>query len=231
MDGSGRDEATGSSDLEKADIAVARAVAPVRKTLPVRVLGRLSELSDQPPLIALAAGTFGYGLLRGDRRLAETGGRMLSAHLLATAIKSAVKARIIRTRPQLLVEHGDYRMHAGNEDAHPVNSFPSGHTAGAVAVARAVARGHPDRRAAAYGLAGAAAVMQIPRCAHYPSDVGVGAAIGIAAEALIYAGERLLGGWLTRRQRRSAVLSTPVPACAPPPSRRAAGAVPASALP
>lgn len=181
-----------TNEIEKADVAVTQAVAPVRDSAVVRVLGRLSELADQPPLIALSAGTFAIGLLGGNRRLAETGGRMLAAHLLATAIKSAIKARVIRTRPQLLVEDGDYRMHAGEENDHPVNSFPSGHTAGAVAVAQAVVRGHPDRRAFAYPLAAGAALVQIPRCTHYPSDIAVGAAIGVAAEAIIHGTELLL---------------------------------------
>ncbi|WP_156679714.1 phosphatase PAP2 family protein [Sphingomonas profundi] len=188
-----------ASGIEKADVAVAQAVAPARGTWPVRLLGGLSELSDQPPLIALSAGTFALGIVRGDRRLAETGGRMLAAHLLATAIKSAIKQRIVRTRPKVVAEGADYRMHGGEENAHPVNSFPSGHTAGAVAVAAAVARGHPDRRPAAYGLAGAAALMQIPRCAHYPSDVGAGLAIGIAAEAMVYGTEKLVTAALQRR--------------------------------
>ncbi len=189
----------GASDIEKADLAVAQAVAPVKDSLVVRALGALSDLSDQPPLIALSSATLALGIVRGDRRMAETGGRMLAAHLLATAIKSAIKARVVRTRPHLLVEQGDYRMHEGDENAHPVNSFPSGHTAGAVAVARAVVRGHPDRRPAAYALSGAAALMQIPRCTHYPSDIAAGTAVGIAAEAMIYGTELLVMAALSRK--------------------------------
>lgn len=187
-----------ASGIEKADVAVAQAVAPLRTSLPVRVLGTLSDLSDQPPLIALSAGTLALGIVRGDRRLAETGGRMLAAHLLATAMKSAIKHRVVRTRPKVVADGADYRMHEGEENAHPVNSFPSGHTAGAVAVARAVVRGHPEQAAAAYTLSGAAALLQIPRCAHYPSDVGVGAAIGVAAEAMIYGTELLVTAALSR---------------------------------
>ena len=188
-----------ANPLEKADVAVTQAVAPLRHAWPVRLLGGLSDLSDQPPLIALSAGTMIVGLARRDRALAETGGRMLAAHLLATAIKSAFKARIVRTRPKVLAEGGDYRMHEGEEDTHRLNSFPSGHTAGAVAVARAVVRGHPDRRPAAYALAGGAALMQIPRCAHYPSDVGAGVAVGVAAEALVYGAELALSAMMDRR--------------------------------
>jgi membrane-associated phospholipid phosphatase len=187
-----------ANEIEKVDVAVAQAIAPTRDTTIIKILGGLSELSDQPPLIALSAATFAVGLLAGNRRLAETGGRMLAAHLLATAIKSAIKARVVRTRPHLLVEDGDYRMHAGDEPQHQVSSFPSGHTAGAVAVACAVARGHPERRATAYPLAAAAALVQIPRCAHYPSDVGVGAVIGVAAEAMIYGTELLVTAALRR---------------------------------
>lgn len=194
------DAPPGASDLEKADVAVTQAIAPFRESLPVRALGALSDLSDQPPLIALSAATYAVGIVRGDRRLAETGGRMLAAHLLATAIKSAIKARVVRTRPHLLVDEDEYRMHAGEHDAPQVNSFPSGHTAGAVAVARAVARGHPQRRGAAYALAGGAALMQIPRCAHYPSDVGAGVAVGVAAEALVYGAEKLVTLALSRRR-------------------------------
>ncbi|TVV73783.1 phosphatase PAP2 family protein [Sphingomonas solaris] len=191
-----------ANSLEKVDVAVTQAVAPLRDTLPVRILGALSELADQPPLIALSAGTMVVGLWRGDRRLAETGGRMLASHLLATAIKSAIKARVVRTRPHLLVDDDDYRMHAGEEKEPTVSSFPSGHTAGAVAVAQAVVRGHPDRRPAAYTLAGSAALMQIPRCAHYPSDVGAGIAIGVAAEALVYGAELLVTASLNRQRHR-----------------------------
>ena len=67
--------------------------------------------------------------------------------------------------------------------------FPSGHTAGAVAVARACARHYPPARAPAYAWAAGVAAAQVPRCAHYPSDVAGGALVGLAAEA---AADRLL---------------------------------------
>ena len=187
-----------ANPMEKADVAVTQAVAPMRHSWPVKLLGNLSDLSDQPPLIALSAGTMIVGLARRDRALAETGGRMLAAHLLATAIKSAFKARIVRTRPKVLAEGGTYRMHEGEENTHRLNSFPSGHTAGAVAVARAAVRGHPDRRPLAYALSGGAALMQIPRCAHYPSDVGAGIAVGVAAEAMVYGAELALSAMLSK---------------------------------
>ena len=178
--------------VEQADLKVARAVAPVRRSLPVRVLGKASELADQPPLITICAATMLWGLLRGNRSLANAGGRMLAAELVATALKSAVKHQVDRTRPRVVVDGGDYRLEHGHDHAAEANSFPSGHTAGAVAVARAVARSYPDQRAAAYLGATAVAAIQVPRCQHYPSDLAAGAVIGLAAEAGIAGAERLI---------------------------------------
>ena len=174
-----------ASSLEQADVAVAVAVAPYRQTPLVRALGFVSEVADQPPLISICAATLGWGLLAGNPRLARAGGRMLAAELLATAIKTAVKRSIDRTRPMVLVEDGRYEMAPGSRRGHRINSFPSGHTAGAVTVARALARDYPEHAAAAYGAAAAIAAIQIPRCTHYPTDIAAGAAIGVAAETIV----------------------------------------------
>ena len=71
-----------------------------------------------------------------------------------------------------------------------MNSFPSGHTAGAVAVAAVIGRCYPAHRVAAYASAAAVAAIQVPRCQHYPGDLGAGALIGIAAGAMA---NRLVG--------------------------------------
>lgn len=165
-------------------MAVAKAVAPYRKTVPVKLLGKVGKLGDQPPLIALSSAVALWGLWRGDRHLAHVGGRMLAAHLLATGAKNFVKRYVDRTRPFVLVEEGRYEMKPGRTDDKETTSFPSGHTAGAVAVACAVARGYPEYAAAAYAGAGLIAAIQIPRCAHYPSDIGAGTLVGLAAEAV-----------------------------------------------
>lgn len=172
-----------ASALEQADVAVTQAVAPYRKTVVVRALGTLSELADQPQLFTICVGTAVLGLATGNRRLARTGLRMFAAELLATALKTAVKRSVDRTRPKLLVEEGRYEMRPGNRHGSPINSFPSGHTAGAVSVARAFARDYPEHGTAVYGAAAAVAAIQIPRCRHYPTDLAAGAAIGLVAEA------------------------------------------------
>ena len=51
--------------------------------------------------------------------------------------------------------------------------------------ARAFAREYPEHAAPAVSAAGLIALAQIPRCAHYPTDVAAGMAIGWVAEAAV----------------------------------------------
>nr|WP_257015686.1 phosphatase PAP2 family protein [Sphingomonas melonis] len=110
---------------------------------------------------------------------------MLAAHLVATGIKSAIKHSIDRTRPAKAIDDGQHRFEAGDSHDHDLSSFPSGHTAGAVAVARAASR-EIDGAAtpAALGVAAVAAIQPVAGN-HYLSDVLVGGAIGWASEALV----------------------------------------------
>lgn len=183
-----------ASPIEKADVAVVKAVAPLGQAGFMRALGWLSEAGDQPQMRILCAGVIAVGLYKGDAKLAGAGVKMLIAHSAATGMKALVKHRVNRTRPTLLVEEGRYGMAAGDSREHDKSSFPSGHTAGAVAVAAAFAHEYPGAAGAAYAAAGGIAVMQIPRCAHYPSDVGVGALIGLAAATGTRAVADLVGG-------------------------------------
>jgi len=172
--------------LLKADAAVAKAARPHRRNRAVRLLDHVADLGDQPQLRMLCAAVIAAGLAGGDGRLARTGLRMLAAHSLATAAKDFVKRRIDRTRPRSAGKRGkDHRLAPGDSEAKEETSFPSGHSAGAAAVARAFARDYPEHAGPAYAAAGALALAQIPRCAHYPTDVGAGLAIGVAAEAAV----------------------------------------------
>ncbi len=183
------------SAIEAADLRVTRALAPHRHKPEVREAGRWSEIADQPPLIAISAVVLVAGLATRRRGLARTGGRMLAAHLLATGVKTAIKRSIDRTRPDEALDEG-YRAEPGDSEAHELSSFPSGHTAGAVAVAEAVAREAPGLAVPMRLFAAAVALVQLPRAKHFVSDVVVGAAIGWASErmasAAIDAAERRL---------------------------------------
>lgn len=177
--------------LLRADRKAATASRSYRQSLPVRILDHVADLGDQPPMRILCGSVIAVGLVAGDRRLAGAGLRMLAAHTLATLVKDAVKRRVDRTRPRSAAKPGkDARPRRGDSEAKEETSFPSGHSAGAAAVARAFARSYPEHAAPAYAAAGLLALAQIPRCAHYPTDVGAGLAIGAAAEKAVDLAER-----------------------------------------
>jgi membrane-associated phospholipid phosphatase len=181
----GLTEVETDSTAEGADIALATHLAGHKDHPAVRGLGTLSEIGDQPPLLVLSGAVLVYGLLSGNRRAAGAGARMLSSLILATGIKASVKHLVARTRPNVLLDEGRYAVEPLGPDEGPWNSFPSGHTAGSVAVARAIGRVYPAARPVAYGGAAAVGLMQIPRGAHYPADVAAGALVGIVAEAAV----------------------------------------------
>lgn len=189
-----------AKSVERVDIAVTEAVAEQSERPLVRALGQLSEIGDQPPLRALTLGTLAFGLAMRDPGLTRTGLRMFAAHSLATGIKTLVKRSIDRTRPDEALEKR-YRMERGDSDKHELSSFPSGHTAGALAVTQALARDYPGTRAAGLAFTAAVAAIQVPRCKHFVSDLAAGAVIGWVAEE---ASSRLFDAaeaWLAGPQR------------------------------
>jgi membrane-associated phospholipid phosphatase len=171
--------------LLDADAAVAEAVEPYAKSAAVRTVGWLSEVGDQPQMRILCAAVIAAGLAGGSKRLTRAGVRMIAAHTLATEAKNVVKKSVDRSRPRSRVGENGHKLKPGRSRSKEESSFPSGHSAGASAVAAAYARDFPEHRLAASAGAGAIALAQIPRSAHYPTDVGVGLALGLLSEALL----------------------------------------------
>ncbi len=176
---SGKDQA--ANPLVEADGKVAEGVEPVADHPAVRAIAVLSEIGDQPQMRALCVAAIAAGAASGSPRLLRAGVKMLAAHSLATFAKDFIKLRIDRTRPRA---DRDHDLRPGKGKHKEVTSFPSGHTAGAVAVARAFAREFPEHAHAAYAGAALVSLAQVPRGAHYPTDVGAGAAIALASEAV-----------------------------------------------
>jgi len=167
-----------------------------------RIGGSAAEIADQPPLVALAAATAAAGLATGRADLVRGGLRMLAAHGLATGIKTLIKHRIDRTRPKKALAEGRHRFRRGKSRDHDLNSFPSGHLAGAVAISRAA--GHEIDGAAlpAGVVTGGVAAAQAPAGNHYLSDMMAGAAIGWLSEALVGALFDAVGPTLDRAVRK-----------------------------
>ena len=166
---------------------------PHRKTMAVKALDRFGKLGDQPEIRTLSAAMIIGGMLFGKARMARAGLRMLIAHEAATFAKDAIKVEIDRTRPRSAKTRAEKKIRKGNKRAKELTSFPSGHSAGAMAAARAFGRDYPEYRVAALAAGAAVAASQIPRCAHYPTDVGAGAAVGLASEAAANAVWRAAG--------------------------------------
>lgn len=184
-----------ASKAERADAAVAKAAVRHQENPLVRLAGMIGDLADQPPLLIGSAATIAAGAVLRNPRLVRAGVRMFASELAATGMKAAAKRFIARTRPRKMLKDGRYALNAdvdGDKYDGPWNSFPSGHAAGAVAVGRALSREYPGALPAAALVAGIAALVQLPKGAHFPSDIAAGAAIGVASEALVNEGAALM---------------------------------------
>jgi membrane-associated phospholipid phosphatase len=169
------------------DHKVAETVGARRETLPVRIVGLLAEAGDQPELITASAGTVVVGIVSRRPDLIRGGARMLAAHLVATGVKTMIKHRFDRHRPAAAEDSGDHHFRKGESHEHDENSFPSGHTAGAVAVARAASRDIEGAGTPAGLAATAIAAAQPATGSHFLTDVVAGAAIGWVSEAVVSA--------------------------------------------
>jgi membrane-associated phospholipid phosphatase len=171
--------------LEEADVAIAQTLGRTRHSTAVRTVGTLSEIADQAPALSVCGATLVAGLLFGREDVAEAGARMFASVVLATAIKAISKGLISRARPRVLFDQDRYRFELLGPGGGDWKSFPSGHTADAMAAARGLTRIFPELGGAAYTSAAAIALVQIPRAKHYPIDVTAGAVVGIIAELAV----------------------------------------------
>ncbi len=169
--------------IERTDLKVTRKVS-IPKTDPVgKWTRRFAEIGDQPPLVAISLGVIAAGLVGGHDRLRRTGYRMLTAHSLSTIAKLAGKGSVDRTRPGALNEKA-YRLEKGSSSDGRLRSMPSGHSAGIVAIAGAIAADYPRALLPAAAASVAIGAAQVPSRNHFLSDVVVGAGIGLVVAGL-----------------------------------------------
>ena len=150
-----------------------------------RAIDLFSKLGDQPEIRWLSGAVILAGILRDDDRMTRAGSRMILAHEAATAAKDVIKTEIDRTRPRSASRREEKKPKKGRHQAKEMTSFPSGHSAGAAAAALAFSREYPQLRAGALAFAGLVAASQVPRRAHYPTDIAAGLVLGFVAEALV----------------------------------------------
>lgn len=178
-------EVEAHAPLEELDAAVATVLVPLAEEGAVKTIGEISDFSDQEPIYAGAAAFLFVAAAMRDGPTWRAGTRVIAAHLLATGLRGVIKQMVDRTRPDAAAKLGRYVFAKGRRRDSDYSSFPSGHAAGALAVALAVGRDYPRGRWPAIGVAVAASLAQILRSKHYVSDVVAGAAVGLAAETAI----------------------------------------------
>jgi membrane-associated phospholipid phosphatase len=121
-----------------------------------------------------------------------------AALLIASAASGLLKDAFDRVRPAL-AEPGVTALVSLPGDA----SMPSGHAATAAAAAGVVALLHPRLRAPLAALVAAIALSRVYLGVHYPSDVIVGAALGLAIAWIVVALARRV---VRRRREDGAVI-------------------------
>ena len=178
------DDLADASRIEKADLELGKEIGKRRHHPAVKAASKFGKLGDQGPLYALSVGLLTIGLLTRNRRLSGSALSMFGAIALADRAKCGVKALVHRTRPNVLLEEGHYARGEGGSEDKEEQSFPSGHTAGSVAVARALGRHYPAAGASAGIAALVIALSRVAKGSHWPLDIVAGAVIGLASEAV-----------------------------------------------
>lgn len=142
-------------------------------------------------------------------RTAAAGG-MLGIGVASALVNGPLKFSWRRDRPPLLVSG------RAGEPLLPLPrtfSFPSGHSASAAAFATGATVAMPELAPVLVPMAGTVAYSRVHTGVHYPSDVAVGAVIGV--------GSGYLAARVVRRMRESSVHFVDAPALDVPVPRRA----------
>lgn len=145
----------------------------------------LPSTATSAAILAAPFALYSAGLIRKDSKMTRTallaGEAVADAEILTEVFKPAVS----RWRPSAIPENGNFAdtfAEGGNRFSSAHNSFPSGHTITAFAVATVIARRYGQQHRwvpiLAYASAAAIGFSRLTLSAHYTSDVFVGAALG-----------------------------------------------------
>ncbi|MFI5998096.1 phosphatase PAP2 family protein [Streptomyces sp. NPDC051362] len=154
-----------------------------------RLLSAVEETAESSKLWCDAATVMAVFGGRNGRRGAAAG---LAALTLAQVVSNGVGKQLVdRARPpKEWIEHDEV------EDRLDSSSFPSGHTAAAVAFTAAVAPAWPLAAAVCAVPTALLALERVQSGAHYPTDVAAGALVGLGSAWLTRHIPHLLRYWL-----------------------------------
>lgn len=160
-------------DAERVDIAIYAAIARTSTPALDRSMANVTRAADYSKLSLGAAAVL--ALCGGDqgRRAAAAG--LASVAVAATIVNVAVKPLGRRSRPDRVAQEVPLARHVRMPSSP---SFPSGHTASAVAFATGVGHVMPAAAAPLHALATLVGYTRVHTGVHYPGDVVAGALIG-----------------------------------------------------
>ena len=151
-------------------------------------ISRGAETLVQPGAIIIGAGLYTVGRIGGWRDVADLGWHGTESIIVASAATTVLKGMLGRARPYVSSDTNphDFSFGRGFGKNGKYQSFPSGHTTAAFAVAAAVTsesrRWWPEGQwvvaPVMYGGATLVGLSRIYHDAHWASDVALGAAIG-----------------------------------------------------
>jgi len=139
-----------------------------------------------PGPIALGAALYGFGHVRDNGFVTQTGREVMRAVLVSGAITAVAKGTVGRARPFAAPGDPDVFSPGHGFTNASFASFPSGHTSAAFATATVLARelnvAHPSSRwwvnPLLFGGATFVGYSRVYQRQHWPSDVIAGAALG-----------------------------------------------------
>lgn len=141
---------------------------------------RVGQLGTPLTGVGVAGAYYLFGRARSDERARVTG--LLGLQAIADSVLVVEVLKNATQRPRPTFSGGRVRNHnADGEFFAGGRSFPSGHAAGAWALATVISKQYDHRPwipPTAYGLASLVSVARITQRRHFPSDVFVGAVFG-----------------------------------------------------
>lgn len=132
------------------------------------LMPKVTMLGEAPGVVGVVGGLY----VAGEQ---ETAGEALAAAVYSGLLTTGLKWAVGRGRPDSNAPNSVHYL-GGRPGS---DSFPSGHTAEAFALARVLARRYPKQRYLFYAAAGAVGLSRIYLDRHWAGDVAAGALIGV----------------------------------------------------
>lgn len=168
--------------LYQLDMPLIRFMRSVHQPWLERTGDGLARLGSGAVLVGVSASLLLVGRIRMHPALFHAGLQGLWAHGVAALTIQVLKHTIGRPRPRVTQE-GEFSFEPSMVSGF--DSFPSGHATASFAVATVLARQFPRLGWAVYPVAALIACSRVWRGSHFPTDVLVGATIGLVVGALI----------------------------------------------